>query len=196
MVLLLWIAAVKNTHSINTTIYGNQIIQVISIIVLISLTHPFINCRLKNINHKLIITTNTDLYFLINIIPNPPIAIKGNVILSISIQNHHDIPINHIKPSNNVVPIFAHKIIPIACVSHKTPDHTSARVIRAVIAELCNTAVDIDQVRIAQILVVVNFLSKVLIAFELCANHCSNTSKLNNKNPIHASIVRKVVHIY
>jgi hypothetical protein len=195
IVLLLCIIAVSIIQIKNTTIYGNHIMIVISIICFISFTPDFISVREKNISHKLIMTINSDLYFLRNIIPNHPIAISGSVNWSISNPSHHDIHTYPIRPSKNVVPIFAPKMTPIACVNHNTPDPTSANVISAVIADPCNIAVTIEPVIIAHRLVVVNFLSKLLIAFDVFINQDSNTSKLNSKNPIPAKIVRRVVVI-
>ncbi|MEY3197771.1 MAG: hypothetical protein RL023_448 [Candidatus Parcubacteria bacterium] len=70
-------------------------------------------------------------------------------------------------PSKSVVPIFAPRITPIACVSPRTPEPTSARVMSEVTEELCNIAVVNDPVRIDHRFVVVKVLSKLLILFEL-----------------------------
>lgn len=168
----------------------------ISICDLISLTHDLISSRLKNISPILISTTKNDFHLLRKIIPNHPMAMSGDVIVLISIPNHQEIPIYQTSPSKSVVPMLAPRIMPMACVNHKTQEPTSANVIKAVIAELCNTAVARDPVRIAPRFVLVKVLSKVLIPFDVFAKPLSNTSKLNNKNPIHASKVRIVVDIY
>lgn len=140
-------------------------------------------------------TVKRDFRFFKNIIPKPPIAIKGKVIASTSTPNHPEIPIYPTKPSKSVVPIFAHKIIPIACVNPKTHDPTNASVISAVMAELCKTAVVKVPVAIDHRLVLVKLLRSVLIALDVFAKPLSKTSKLNNKNPIHQRIVRRVVDI-
>jgi hypothetical protein len=124
-----------------------------------------ITSRLYNNNQKEITTRKKCFRFLNKIIPIPHNAIAG--IVNALRSNHPSlIPINQIRESVKVVPIFAPSITQIACCNHNTPDHTRARVINDVTEELCKRAVDADHVSIADQLYLVKRLSRVDIDLE------------------------------